>query len=227
MKSFRIAMTVYTGHSETKRCYRTLNPYRRGWSAPQGCGGLHLRPGFAQPIRQASARLSHGTRTCATDAAVVASASCQARSSRVRAPRPERTGGLPQASRESTFSKGARYTAQDTGRRCISHRTRSRVLPTPARENILCDRERVPGCHRRPCSHLVVLSGVHRFATCVAAARSASEKGARYVPEGGSGVNPPFAVDNPLSLLHDSMSIGSVRFGNGRWHSVSSGQQCL
>lgn len=30
----------------------------------------------------------------------------------------------------------ARYTRQDTGCRCVSHRTRSRVPPTPARENI-------------------------------------------------------------------------------------------
>jgi hypothetical protein len=45
--------------------------------------------------------------------------------------------------------------------------------------------------HQETLAHnLIVLSGAHGFATCVAAARSASQKGACYVPEGGPGVNP-------------------------------------
>jgi hypothetical protein len=48
--------------------------------------------------------------------------------------------------------------------------------------------------------NLVVLSGVHGFATRVAAARSASQKGACYVPVGGPGVIPPLAVaQSPVS----------------------------
>jgi hypothetical protein len=122
----------------------------------------------------------------------------------------------------------ARYTRQDTGRRCISHRTRSRVPPTPARENILCDRERVPGCHRRPCSHLVVLSGVHRFATCVAAARSASSKGCPLRAGRGAG-SKPIACDgqSPASTSCPRCRLDPCDSETDGGTHVPSGQRCL
>ena len=68
-----------------------------------------------------------------------------------------------------------------------------RVKPTPAHDtvNLFVSESRQPP----DLAHsLVVLSGAHGFATYVAAARNASQKGARYVPEEGLGVIVPARV---------------------------------
>ena len=65
--------------------------------------------------------------------------------------------------------------------------------------------------------YLVVLSGVHRFAICVAAARSASPNGRPL--RAGRGTGSKHTVrggQSPVSTSCLRCLIGSVRFGNGR-----------
>ena len=57
---------------------------------------------------------------------------------------------------------------------------------TKTRSLVIVSESRLPPGDRA--HSLVSPSGAHRLATCVAAARSASQMGARYVPEGGLGV---------------------------------------
>jgi hypothetical protein len=92
------------------------------------------------------------------------------------------------------------YTEQDSGR-YVPHLTGVPDAASVAYEEAFFVKNDSRRPQVIPAHNLIVLSGVHGFATCVAAARSASQKGACYVPEGGSGVDPT-ARGGPIPGLY-------------------------